>query len=94
MEITSEDQLLITYFLPEGKVFKDEEKNKYVRKVAVMECCENSLIMKTYSGIRKQVVELHGGDKQFKSRLRKMRDEYEIRQAKKPNIKNTLGKLF
>lgn len=94
MEINSEDQLLITYFLPEGKIHKDESKNKFIRKVATMECCENSLIMKTYSGIRKQVVEQQGGEKAVKTRLKKMREDYEIRQAKKPNIKNTLGKLF
>ena len=59
-----------------------------------MECCENPLILKTYNGIKRQLLEQYGGEKQFKSRLKKMRDDFDERQAKKPNIKNTLGKLF
>ena len=94
MEVNKDDQLEITYFLPEGKVHTDNAKGKFVRKVDIMECCENNLILKTYSGIRNQVIQQHTDEKTFKSRLKEMKENYDTRQAKKPNLKNTIGKLF
>lgn len=44
-----------------------------------MECCENPLILKTYNGIKKQILEQCGGEKQFKSRLKKMKDDFDER---------------
>jgi len=53
MDVNGEDQLVITYYLPEGKGHKDDAQGKFKRKEDIMECCENALILKTYYGIRK-----------------------------------------
>lgn len=71
--------MIITYYLPEGKGNKSEGQAKFIRKQAVMECCENALILKTYNGIKKQIIEQNGSDKEFKSRLKKMKDDFEER---------------
>lgn len=79
VDVNSEDQLVVSYFLPEGKAQKNQGLGKFIRKQAIMECCENTLILKTYTGIRKQLIEMCGGEKQFKSRLKKMKEEFEVR---------------
>lgn len=94
MDVNGEDQLVITYYLPEGKGHKDDAQGKFKRKEDIMECCENALILKTYYGIRKQIIEVLGSEQDFLAKLQEMKNNYEARQAKKPNLKNTIGKLF
>lgn len=62
ISVNQEDQVVITYYLPEGKSPKASEKEKFIRKQDLLECCENNLIIKTYQGIRKQIVEVLGGE--------------------------------
>jgi len=66
----SKDQKLnLVYYLPDEK-----EQDKFVRKSETFECCENGLILKTFSGIYKQIIEKFGGEKKFEQRMEKLRE--------------------
>jgi len=54
-------RLQLIYYLP-------DDGNKMQRKEGKFECCENGLVLKTYIGINKTLVENYGSQEKFKER--------------------------
>lgn len=59
LEETKEQRLNLVYYIA-------DEKEKFQRKQEIYDCCENKLMIKTYLGIFKRIIEQMGSEKAFK----------------------------
>ena len=62
-------KLNLVYFIPDGKANTDPNKQKYKMIVESYDCCENLLILKTFQGVLKKIVDVMGGEKEFKTHI-------------------------
>jgi hypothetical protein len=47
---------MMNYYIPDPK--SDNEKEpKFIKKSEIYECCENQLLLKTLTGIRKRIID-------------------------------------
>ena len=53
---------MLNYYIPEGKGGDNETNVKFTRKSEIYDCCENTLILRTYAGIIKRIKEQMGGE--------------------------------
>jgi hypothetical protein len=63
------EYLNLVYYLPD-----DKNKGKFIRKSEQFDCCENNLILKTFTGILNTIIERMGGVKKFEKRIQALRD--------------------
>lgn len=63
-EQEKDERLSLIYFIPDPKYENDKEP-KYLRTKEVYDCCENGLIIRTFKGIEKRIVEQMGGQEEL-----------------------------
>ena len=54
---------------------------KFVRKSETFECCENKLILKTYLGIQKRIVD-HLGKDEYQKRIDQLKSDQDKKKKK------------
>lgn len=65
-------KLNFTYFIPDGKTHTDISKQRYKMVYEQYDCCENTLLLKTYQGVLKKIVDNFGGEEAFKVHIEKI----------------------
>lgn len=59
-EETKDERLNLIYFIPDPKL-----EDKFIKKQEIYDCCENPLILKTYKGIKKRIIDQMGSEDEF-----------------------------
>lgn len=58
-EQEKDQRLSLVYFIPDPK-HENAKEAKYLRKQEIYECCENGLVIRTFKGIEKRIIEQMG----------------------------------
>ena len=62
-----DDKLQLVYFIPDPK-----DQSKFLRKQEQYDCCENRLILKTFTGIQNRIIEQQGGKEQYQAHIEQL----------------------
>ena len=81
-----ENKINMVYYFPDEKENEDGSL-KWIKKSQVFECCEYQLVLKTFEGIRKRIIDNMGSKEQLMAHLEDLSQQTDVKQKQKEKAK-------